>query len=115
VVGADRRWVDNLLARFELPGVESVGQGTTRRISNLGIYHVALVSRLVDGLGIRLEAASALSIKLLAPRGDSVSVFGELELRFDREAFVDAIDARIADAVESIVPPRRGRPRGQTR
>ena len=116
VAGADRRWVDNLLARFELPGVESAGQGTTRRISNLGIYHVALVSRLVDTVGIPLEAASALATKLLAARGEaSLSLFGELQLRFDRAAFVDAVDARIADAVESVVPPRRGRPPAHTR
>lgn len=111
VAGADRRWVDNLLARFQLPGVESIGQGTTRRISNLGIYHVALVSQLVESLDIPLEAASGLAIKLLAARDDSVSVFGGLELRFDRTAFLDAIDARISEAVESVVPPRRGRPR----
>ena len=112
VTEADCRWVDNLLARFELPGVDSTGQGTLRRISSVGIYHVALVSKLVDGLGVPLDAASALAIRLLDSRVDQpLSVFGELEIRFDRAAFVEAVDARIADAVESVVPPRRGRPR----
>jgi hypothetical protein len=104
--------VDNLLARFSLPGIECIGQGSTRRISNLGIYHVALVSRLVEALGAPLEAAVALAIKLLDIRMDEpFVVFEELELRFDRQAFIESIDARITEAVESVVPPRRGRPR----
>ncbi len=111
VASVDGRWVDNLLARFALPGVESGGQGTTRRLSNTGIYHVALVSRLVRTLGISLEAASGLAVQLLAlGPDDSVIVFRELELKFDRPAFTAAIDADIADAVESVVPARRGRP-----
>ena len=112
VADAEGRWVDNLLARFALPGVESIGQGSTRRISNLGIYHVALVSRLVETLGVPLEAAAALAVKLLDAGTDArLTVFGELELRFDRQTFVESVDAQIAEAVESVVPPRRGRPR----
>jgi hypothetical protein len=108
---AEARWVDNLLARFAIPGIDSGGQGTSRRISSLGIYHVALVSRLVRALGIALQPASALAARLMAtPPGDAVFVIGELELRFDRAAFVASVDARIADAVESVVPPKRGRP-----
>ncbi len=111
VADAKARWVDNLLARFALPGIESIGQGSTRRISNLGIYHVALVSRLVATLGVPLEAATALAVKLLdAGAGERLGVFEELELRFDRQAFVESVDARIGEAVESVVPPRRGRP-----
>lgn len=112
VADAEGRWVDNLLARFAMPGVESIGQGSTRRISNLGIYHVALVSRLVETLGVPLEAAAALAVKLLDAGTDArLTVFGELELRFDRQTFVESVDAQIAEAVESVVPPRRGRPR----
>jgi hypothetical protein len=70
------------------------------------------VSRLVRSLGIGLEPASALAVRLLAaPPGEPILVLGELELRFDRAAFVASVDARIAEAVESVVPPRRGRPR----
>jgi len=110
--GAEPRWVDNLLARFDLPGVESSGQGSTRRISSVGIYHVALVARLTRSMGIALQPASALAVKLLAaPPGDPVLLLGDIELRFDRAAFTAAVDARVAEAVESVMPPRRGRPR----
>lgn len=108
---AEARWVDNLLARFAIPGIDSGGQGTSRRISSVGIYHIALVARLVRALGIALEPASALAARLMAATpGDPVFVIGELELRFDRAAFVASVDARIAEAVESVVPPKRGRP-----
>ena len=109
---AERRWVDNLLARFELPGVESVGQGATRQISNVGVYHVALVSRLVRAMGIALEPASSLAIRLLsAGPGEPIALLGELRLDFDRSSFIASVDARIAEAVETVVPRRRGRPR----
>lgn len=111
MAGTEQRWVENLLTRFDLPGVESVGQGSARRISNLGIYHVALVARLVRSIGISLEPASALAIRLLAVGdGQPVPLLGELELRFDRDAFVASVDRLIADAAEATVPRRRGRP-----
>jgi hypothetical protein len=78
----------------------------------VGVYHVALVSRLVRAMGIALEPASALAVRLLsAVPGEPILVLGELELRFDRSAFIASVDARIAEAVEATVPRRRGRPR----
>jgi hypothetical protein len=112
--GAEARWVENLLTRFALPGVESPGKGTSRRISNVGIYHVALVSRLVRGMGIPLEPASTLASRLLAaPTDEPIVVFSDLELRFDRAGFVASVDALIAEAAELTLPRRRGRPRRQ--
>ncbi len=111
-VEADRRWVDNLLARFELPGVESVGQGAARRISNVGVYHVALTSRLVRAMGIALEPASSLAVRMLsAGAGEPIPLLEDLNLHFDRSSFIASVDARIAEAVESVVPRQRGRPR----
>jgi hypothetical protein len=112
VVAADDRWVDNLLARFDLPGVESSGKGTSRRISALGIYHVALVSDLVDSVGLSIESACRLAARLFGdPPGDAVTPFPGVEIRFDRATFVAGVDARISEAVEAIAVPRRGRPR----
>lgn len=101
------------MSRFALPGVERTGHGTARAISALGIYHIALVARLVEALGIGLEPAASLAITLLATAdGSNLTVFDGLTLRFDRIAFTTRIDAQIADAVEWVNPPRRGRPRG---
>jgi len=111
VVAADDRWVDNLLARFDLPGVDSSGKGTSRRISALGIYHLALVADLVDSVGLSIESACRLAARLFgATPGDAVTPFPGLEIWFDRATFVAAVDARISEAVETIAVPRRGRP-----
>jgi hypothetical protein len=79
----------------------------------VGIYHVALISRLVRAMGISLEPASTLAVRLLAaPPDEAIVVLAEnLELRFDRMAFVTSIDALIAEAAELTLPRRRGRPR----
>lgn len=111
VVAADDRWVDNLLARFCLPGVGSWGKGTSRQISALGIYHVALVSDLVESVGLPIESACQLAARLLnAAAGEVMTPFPGVEIRFDRATFVAAVDARITEAVETIAIPRRGRP-----
>src|SRR5438874_2007471 len=44
---ADHKWVDNLLSRFDIPGVGSAHQGVARRISTTGVYHIAL-ARLIN-------------------------------------------------------------------
>lgn len=110
-MAADSRWIGNLLSRFELPGVDSLGKGSSRRISAVGIYHVALVADLVDSAGLPIEAACRLAARLLnLPAGGTVTVCSGVEVCFDRAAFVAAVDARIGDAVETIAVPRRGRP-----
>ena len=107
---ANTKWVDNLLARFEVPGVHSDGQGSSRRISNVGVYHIALISQLAAALSLPLDAAVRLAIQLLGADPDAFVAFRGLELHFDRAAFVASVDERIAEAVESVVPARRGRP-----
>jgi hypothetical protein len=111
VANKDLRWIDNLLSRFPLPGVARAGQGNARSISTAGVYHIALVSKLVDALELGVEPAAALAIRLLDAVDDRrVVLFDALELRFDRATFTASVDARIAEAVEWVVPPRRGRP-----
>lgn len=106
----DRKWVDNLLSHFDVPGVESAKQGVARRVSADGIYHIALVRRLADSAGLPIPAALGLAIRLLAAPDGVVAPAPHLEMRLDRRAFMSEIDSRIADGVEFIVPRRRGRP-----
>jgi hypothetical protein len=51
-----------------------------------------------------------LAIRLLETDDGSNAVFEGLALRFDRGAFTASIDVQVADAVEWVSPPRRGRP-----
>jgi hypothetical protein len=106
---ADQKWVDNLLSRFDVPGVDSSKQGLSRRISDVGIYHIALIRELTAELDVSTARAVTLAGQLLTVPG-GVFVADDIELVFDRPSFERRIDERVADAVESIAPARRGRP-----
>ena len=109
---ADAKWVDNLLSHFDIPGVESGRQGTARRVSASGVYHVALVRRLTLDLGLNTARAVSIARQLLAGEvaEPHFPVIVGLELRFDRSVFEHSVDLAIAEAVESVSPARRGRP-----
>jgi hypothetical protein len=107
---ADRKWVDNLLSAFAIPGVQSARRGVARRISTSGIQHIALVRRLSHDLGVSVDTGVSLAHRLLRSEDTGCSVAAQLELRLDRRAFEREIESRIELAVESIVPARRGRP-----
>ena len=107
---SDRKWVDNLLSHFDVPGVEAAKQGVARQLSQSGVYHVALTRRLwLDG-GMSVEAALSAARRLLSDPSGRLLLSPSIELHLDRETFRSKIDARIAEGVESIVPRRRGRP-----
>jgi hypothetical protein len=107
----DLKWVDNLLSRFDVPGVESSRQGVARRISLGGIYHVALIRRLNRELRLPVSAAVTLARRLLASESAEAVVVSGIELRIDRSALEAEIGRRVNEAVEASTRPRRGRPR----
>lgn len=107
---ADRKWVDNLLSHFEIPGVEQGRRGSARRVTQVGLYHIALVRVIALELGAPLKTSVLLATTLMHTGSHELPVFGTLALRFDRYRFQREIDARVAEAVEAIVPARRGRP-----
>ena len=107
---SDRKWVDNLLSHFDVPGVEAAKQGVARQLSSAGVYHVALTRRLWLDAGMSVEAALAAARRLLSDPSGRLLLSPSLELRLDRDEFRSRIDVRISEAVESIVPRRRGRP-----
>jgi hypothetical protein len=107
---ADQKWVDNLLSHFDVPGVEAARQGVARRISTHGIYHIALARIIAERASASAGVAVDLAARLLITDATRVSLGPGVSLVLDREAFERGVDARIAEAVESIVPARRGRP-----
>lgn len=110
-VGADKKWVDNLLSHFEVPGVERARQGIARRISSRGIYHIALIHRLNSELGISVSSALPLATRLLASHAGRVGVGLWLELEVDLPSMQHGLDRLIEEASEISAPARRGRPR----
>jgi hypothetical protein len=110
VADADRKWVDNLLSHFDVPGVDAAKQGVARRISASGVHHIALTRRLVTDLAISIDRATTLAQALLRTDASHVALSEVLSLHIDRDRFRRETDRRLSEAVESIVPARRGRP-----
>jgi hypothetical protein len=111
VAAADARWVDNLISRFSLPGIDGSGRGESRRITEVGIQHIALIRSLTVDLGLALTVAVPLAKTLLSsPDEDALPAGPWIRVAFRRAEFARHVDARIADGVESITPTRRGRP-----
>ena len=113
VTDAERKWIDNLLSHFDIPGVETSRRGVSRRIAPIGIYHIALAHQLVLQLGLPVKAAVALAESLMRSDSPEFPICNGLWLFFDRPAFQAAVDARLVEAVEAVVPARRGRPPSQ--
>jgi|SRR6185503_2851613 len=107
---ADRKWVDNLLSHFDVPGVDADKQGVARRISASGVHHIALIRQLTRDLAISTDRAITVAHALLRTDANHVDLSQVLTLHIDRTRFRTDVDHRLADAVESIVPARRGRP-----
>jgi hypothetical protein len=110
-VGADRKWIDNLLSHFDVAGVEAARQGVERRISRQGIFHIALIHRLNRELGVSVSAAVTLASRLLADHAGREDVGPWLELRIDLPAMEHSVGRLIEEASEMSAPARRGRPR----
>jgi hypothetical protein len=106
----DRKWVDNLLSQFDIAGVDRRERGVSRRISTAAIYHIVLARQLTQGLRIGVPAAVALAGQLLSGSVRDSSLPPGLSYHFDRSVFEAEVDRRIAEAVESVMPARRGRP-----
>jgi hypothetical protein len=107
---ADRKWVDNLVSHADVDGVECARRGVARRITTDGLYRIALIRRLGADCGIAIAPAVRLADRLLGRSDGPVTITEGLELTFDRAAFEAAVDARIAEAVETFRPAIRGRP-----
>jgi hypothetical protein len=110
---ADPKWVDNLLSHFDIPGVELAGAGVPRRIAPTGVYHIALIRALTRAAHFPTHAAVTIAAQLLGADESpaaSLELTPAIELRLDAPVFRRQIDARIADAVDTIAPRRRGRP-----
>lgn len=109
-IGAEPKWVDNLLARHEVPGVARGGRGVELAVSAHGLLVVAAVRRLVAELGAPIAVALPLAVRLVARPEGLAELEGGLAVRLDRRALERELAARLVDAAEALAPRRRGRP-----
>ena len=115
VTRADARWVDNLISRFSLPGVEGAGRGASRRLTETAIQHIALISVLSADLGLPLTLAVPLAESLLSGTESELAAGAWIRFTFKRAEFLQHIDGLIAEGVEALTPTRRGRPPASAR
>ncbi|HEX7938248.1 MAG TPA: hypothetical protein VF483_04600 [Gemmatimonadaceae bacterium] len=112
-VGADVKWLDNLLSHFSVVGVDRAGRGLERRISDTAITSVAICRMLSEELGIALGKAVSIANEIAAGRAANDSRFiaaPGLILHFSLDEIDRRVQARLADAVEAVAHVRRGRP-----
>ena len=81
-----------------------------RRLDADAIRHIALTHALVDTLEIPIGRAVSLAQRLMSSSNGTALVGKSLSVSLDIAAFDREIDQRLANAVESVVPARRGRP-----
>jgi hypothetical protein len=110
-LGVRAKWVDNVLSHHSVPGVFQSHQGVTRRLTAEAVSVLEIALRLTRGFGIPLNRSLDLAVAAVS-RGSPVSreVHG-CEIRIDALAIRSELDHRLAEAVEFVPVPRRGRPR----
>ena len=127
-IGVERKWLDNLTAQHSIPGTEHVARGVARRLSMRTLLTAAIVRDLNRGLGVPVARAVEVATVMLegepaaetaVPPGpdDSppasrpvLTVAESVTLTIDVGRLEREIERRLLEAMETVVPRRRGRP-----
>jgi hypothetical protein len=108
VLGIERKSLDNLILRLGADFIPLGRQGVERRIPVTVLADLFLVLELTEALQVPARRALELTRHrgpLPGPGGDFLS----LDVRHDRAE--REIELRLSHAIESVVRPKRGRPR----
>jgi hypothetical protein len=113
-LGIERKRLENILSRYEIPGTRQGRQGQARRLTREATINLAAMIQLEAMLSIPTPAAADL---VGMARGLSPSPAGSVQL--GRESVILIIDfaaierallAQLSEALETGPRPRRGRP-----
>ena len=110
-IDAPEKWTDNLIAHYDLSGVQSRARGVARGISWPALVRIALTRELHVRIGCSVRDALTFAAEILAAPDNSIFAGAHLTLTFDRERFERNLQRHLVDALESAPRPRRGRPR----
>lgn len=105
------RWLDGVLARHRVEGVTSEVQGIRRTVSDDALVTLAIVRDLHAQAGLPIGRAIEIAERL---EPDGRLRLGIVTVAVDRHAVARDLAPQVADAVERVVPRRRGRPPGQS-
>lgn len=130
-LGVERKWLDNLTAQHDIPGTEHVARGVARRLAMRTLVTAAIVRDLNRGLGVPVARAVRIASTVLGERGLDAPPLAELAressghagvlpalipigdsaaLTIDLGRLERDIERRLLEAMETVVPRRRGRP-----
>lgn len=108
VIGVDRKAFDNMLSRIGGSELPRGRQGLERRIPVSLLPQLLLTADLSSRLGASLKISFRLARELLDGR-DPAGPF--VSIRADVPRLRAEIDRQLESAIETVVRPRRGRPR----
>jgi hypothetical protein len=111
-IDVDRKWLDNLTSQHTIPGTEHFARGVARRLSIRTLLTAAVVRDLNRDLGVPVSRGVELAIAMLGeatPRAES-RIGASIMLSVDVAGLEREIERRLLDAMETVVPRRRGRP-----
>ena len=110
-LGIPKKDLDNILSRYEVRGFERGTRGLARRISFASIEQVAVAIDLTRAFSIPVPAALQLAEQALASReGVIASPDDHLAIHADLGRIRRGLNERLSQAIEHVIPPRRGRP-----
>jgi hypothetical protein len=110
-LGIAKKDLDNILSRYSVRGYERGRQGVARRLSLASIEQVALAIDLNRDYSIPVPTALLLAEEALSSReGVVTSPGGHLALHADLKRVRHDLYAKLTEAIEHVIPPRRGRP-----
>lgn len=106
----DRKWLDNLLAQNDVPGVERVARGVSRQLSIPALVTAAVVRDLQRELGVPVARGVEIARRAVAAHGNELHISEALSLRLDLALIERELGNRLVHAMERAAPRRRGRP-----
>lgn len=111
----DHKWLDNLVAHHDIPGVERFARGVSRRLSMRALLAAAIARDLQRELAVPAARAVEIARRTLVSHHSDLALTPALSVRLDLAVLEREIAHRLVHAMETAAPRRRGRPPGQSR
>lgn len=108
---APAKWVDNVLAHHNVPGVERGRRGRSRQVPPRALLVLAVARELVQELQLPIGAAVGLATSLCREEANQErQITPDIALRVDLAAIDRRLQRRLVEAVDVVAARRRGRP-----
>lgn len=110
-LGIAKKDLDNILSRYPVRGFERGRQGVARRLSLASIEQIALAIDLAREYSIPIPTGLLLAEEALSSReGVITAPGGHLAIHADLDRIRRGLQVKLTEAIENVIPPRRGRP-----